>query len=114
MRFARTVVVTNGQYRPLVAEQMAAVSSEVDILREPVRRDPARPSPPRRPRRLIDVRQDIKRNDVPDVIKNRMNGEMSTPPSLGTALRIGRSAGSVMRSRDSPIIAIAWLRVFPC
>ena len=30
--FARTVVVTNGQYRPLVAEQMAAVSSEVDIL----------------------------------------------------------------------------------
>ena len=38
--FARTVVVTNGQYRPLVAEQMAAVTSGVDILLQPVRRDP--------------------------------------------------------------------------
>ena len=30
--FARTVVLTNGQYRHPVAEQMAAVSSEVDII----------------------------------------------------------------------------------
>jgi hypothetical protein len=30
--FARTVVLTNGQYRHPVAEQTAAVSSEVDII----------------------------------------------------------------------------------
>ena len=38
--FARTVVVTSGQFRPLVAEQMTAVCSVVDILLQPVRRDP--------------------------------------------------------------------------
>ena len=37
--FALTVVVTNGQYRFLVVEQLAAIGSEVDILPEPVRRD---------------------------------------------------------------------------
>ena len=37
--FARPVVVTNGQYRFLVAEQLAAIAAEADILLEPVRRD---------------------------------------------------------------------------
>ena len=38
-RFGRPVVVTNGQYRFLVAEQLAAIGAEADTLLEPVRRD---------------------------------------------------------------------------
>jgi mannose-1-phosphate guanylyltransferase / mannose-6-phosphate isomerase len=37
--FARPIVVTNGQYRFLVAEQLAAIGAEADILLEPTRRD---------------------------------------------------------------------------
>lgn len=37
--FARAIVVTNAQYRFLVAEQLAAIGAEADILLEPVRRD---------------------------------------------------------------------------
>ena len=37
--FARPIIVTNGQYRFLVAEQLAAIGAEADILLEPVRRD---------------------------------------------------------------------------
>jgi len=37
--FARPIVVTNTQYRFLVAEQLAAIAIEADILLEPVRRD---------------------------------------------------------------------------
>jgi mannose-1-phosphate guanylyltransferase/mannose-6-phosphate isomerase len=37
--FGRPVIVTNTQYRFLVAEQLAAIGAEADILLEPVRRD---------------------------------------------------------------------------
>ena len=37
--FARPIVVTNGQYRFLVAEQLAAIGAQADILLEPMRRD---------------------------------------------------------------------------
>jgi len=37
--FARPIVVTNGQYRFLVAEQLAAIGVQADVLLEPVRRD---------------------------------------------------------------------------
>jgi mannose-1-phosphate guanylyltransferase / mannose-6-phosphate isomerase len=37
--FARPIVVTNGQYRFLVAQQLAAIGAEADILLEPMRRD---------------------------------------------------------------------------
>ncbi len=37
--FGRPIVVTNSQYRFQVAEQLAAIGSEADILLEPVRRD---------------------------------------------------------------------------
>jgi len=37
--FARPIIVTNTQYRFLVAEQLAAISVEADILLEPARRD---------------------------------------------------------------------------
>jgi mannose-1-phosphate guanylyltransferase / mannose-6-phosphate isomerase len=37
--FGRPIVVTNAQYRFLVAEQLAEIGVEVDILLEPVRRD---------------------------------------------------------------------------
>src|SRR5438477_8413325 len=39
--FARPIVVTNAQYRFLVAEQLAAIGAQADILLEPVRRDSA-------------------------------------------------------------------------
>src|SRR5271170_3287053 len=57
--FGRPVIVTNGQYRFVVAEQLAAIGAEADILLEPVRRDSGlaiaagadgRASPPRRSR----------------------------------------------------------------
>ena len=37
--FARPIVVTNGRYRFLVAEQLAAIGVEADILLKPARRD---------------------------------------------------------------------------
>jgi mannose-1-phosphate guanylyltransferase/mannose-6-phosphate isomerase len=37
--FGRPVIMTNGQYRFLVAEQLAAIGAEADVLLEPVRRD---------------------------------------------------------------------------
>ena len=37
--FGRPVIVTNGQYRFLVAEQLAAIGAEADILLEPARRN---------------------------------------------------------------------------
>ncbi len=37
--FGRPIIVTNGQYRFLVAEQLAAIGAEADILLEPMRRD---------------------------------------------------------------------------
>jgi mannose-1-phosphate guanylyltransferase/mannose-6-phosphate isomerase len=37
--FGRPIVVTNGQYRFIVAEQLAAITVEADILLEPMRRD---------------------------------------------------------------------------
>jgi Nucleotidyl transferase len=37
--FARPIVVTNGQHRFLVAEQLAAIGAEADVLLEPARRD---------------------------------------------------------------------------
>jgi mannose-1-phosphate guanylyltransferase/mannose-6-phosphate isomerase len=38
-RFGRPIVITNGQYRFLVAEQLAAIGVAADILLEPERRD---------------------------------------------------------------------------
>ena len=37
--FGRPIVITNGSYRFLVAEQLAAMGIEADILLEPARRD---------------------------------------------------------------------------
>ena len=37
--FAPPIVITNGQYRFLVAEQLAAIGAEADVLLEPARRD---------------------------------------------------------------------------
>jgi mannose-1-phosphate guanylyltransferase/mannose-6-phosphate isomerase len=37
--FGRPIVVTNNQYRFLVAEQLAAIGVEADIMLEPIRRD---------------------------------------------------------------------------
>lgn len=39
--FARPIIITNSQYRFLVAEQLAEIGKEADILLEPVRRDSA-------------------------------------------------------------------------
>ena len=44
--FARPIVVTNGQYRFLVAEQLAAIGAEADILLERHGAIPGRPLPP--------------------------------------------------------------------
>src|ERR1700733_13409918 len=37
--FGRPIVITSGQYRFLVGEQIAAIGGEADILLEPMRRD---------------------------------------------------------------------------
>jgi mannose-1-phosphate guanylyltransferase / mannose-6-phosphate isomerase len=39
--FARPIIVTNAQYRFMVAEQLAEIGAEADILLEPARRDSA-------------------------------------------------------------------------
>jgi hypothetical protein len=43
--------------------------------------------------------------------KIRITGLISIPPKFGSRLRIGRSAGSVMRYRKSPIVQTTRLRV---
>ena len=40
-QFGRPIVITNGQYRFLVAEQLAEIGAAADILLEPMRRDSA-------------------------------------------------------------------------
>jgi mannose-1-phosphate guanylyltransferase/mannose-6-phosphate isomerase len=40
-QFGRPIIITNGQYRFLVAEQLAEIGVEADILLEPMRRDSA-------------------------------------------------------------------------
>ena len=40
--FGRPIIATNNHYRFLVAEQLAAIGTEADILLEPVRRDSGR------------------------------------------------------------------------
>jgi mannose-1-phosphate guanylyltransferase / mannose-6-phosphate isomerase len=37
--FGRPIIVTNGRYRFLVADQLASIGAEADILLEPIRRD---------------------------------------------------------------------------
>ena len=37
--FGRPIIITNNQYRFLVAEQLAAIGVEADIMLEPIRRD---------------------------------------------------------------------------
>src|ERR1700752_3012743 len=37
--FGRPIIVTNNQYRFLVAEQLADIGVEADIMLEPIRRD---------------------------------------------------------------------------
>ena len=44
--FARPIVVTNGQYQFLVAEQLAAIGAEADILLAPARRNSGPAMPP--------------------------------------------------------------------
>ena len=39
--FGRPIVVTNAEYRFLVAEQLSEIGTEADIILEPVRRDSA-------------------------------------------------------------------------
>ena len=42
--FGRPIVITNAQYRFLAAEQLAAIGIEADIILEPLRAPPLRPS----------------------------------------------------------------------
>ena len=46
------------------------------------------------------------------MISSTMMGEMSMPPRSGRILRTGRSTGSVIRNRKSPIMPTNWLREF--
>ena len=55
-----------GQYRFLVAEQLAAIGSEADILHEPVRRDSGPAIAAWSATAANRRKQDIKRNDVPN------------------------------------------------
>jgi mannose-1-phosphate guanylyltransferase/mannose-6-phosphate isomerase len=81
--FGRPIIVTNGQYRFLVAEQLAAIGAEADILLEPVRRDSG-------PAIVAGATYALRRGDDPAVVALAADHVVTDP---GAFAKICNSAG---------------------
>src|SRR6516165_11494221 len=88
--FGRPVVVTNGQYRFLVAEQLAAIGAEADILLEPVRRDSG-------PAIAAGAVYAGKRTDNPIVVALAADHVISDPASFVKACSLAAGAAGADR-----------------
>jgi mannose-1-phosphate guanylyltransferase/mannose-6-phosphate isomerase len=85
--FARPIVVTNAQYRFLVAEQLAEIDAEADILLEPARRDSG-------PAIAAGAAFAAKRADNPIVLALAADHVISDPAAFVEACRRAAEAAS--------------------
>ena len=109
--FGRPIVVTNGQYRFLVAEQLAAIGAEADILLEPVRRDSG-------PAIVAGAGYALQRGGDPVVVALAADHVVTDPKPSPKSARGGRSGrgGSdrhVRRAADAPATEYGYIRPGP-
>jgi mannose-1-phosphate guanylyltransferase/mannose-6-phosphate isomerase len=83
--FGRPIVVTNGEYRFLVAEQLAAISVQADILLEPVRRDSG-------PAILAGAAYSLRRGGDPVVVALAADHVVSDPGAFAKVCTMAGSA----------------------
>jgi len=83
--FGRPIVVTNGQYRFLVAEQLAAIGAQADILLEPVRRDSG-------PAIVAGATYALRRGDNPTVVALAADHVVSDPGAFGKICNLAGEA----------------------
>jgi mannose-1-phosphate guanylyltransferase/mannose-6-phosphate isomerase len=83
--FGRPIIVTNAQYRFLVAEQLAEIGVEADILLEPVRRDSG-------PAIAAGAAFAAKRDDDPVVVALAADHVISDPAAFAKACRLAADA----------------------
>jgi mannose-1-phosphate guanylyltransferase / mannose-6-phosphate isomerase len=83
--FARPIIVTNAQYRFMVAEQLAEIGAEADILLEPARRDSG-------PAIAAGVAHARKRNDNPIIVALAADHVISDPAAFAKACLAAQAA----------------------
>jgi len=88
--FGRPIVVTNAQYRFLVAEQLAEIGVEADILLEPVRRDSG-------PAIAAGTAFAAKRDDDPVVVALAADHVISDPAAFAEVCRLAADAAGADR-----------------
>jgi mannose-1-phosphate guanylyltransferase/mannose-6-phosphate isomerase len=88
--FARPIIVTNTQYRFLVAEQLAEIGVEADVLLEPVRRDSG-------PAIAAGAAFAAKRDDDPVVVALAADHVISDPAAFAKACRLAADAAGADR-----------------
>jgi mannose-1-phosphate guanylyltransferase/mannose-6-phosphate isomerase len=88
--FGRPIVVTNAQYRFLVAEQLAEIGVEADILLEPVRRDSG-------PAIAAGAAFATKRDDDPVVVALAADHVISDPAAFAKVCRLAADAAGADR-----------------
>src|SRR6202008_3539852 len=85
--FGRPIVITNGQYRFLVAEQLAEIGVEADILLEPMRRDSA-------PAIMAGATFALSRGGDPVIVALAADHVVRDGASFAAACRLAREAAS--------------------
>jgi mannose-1-phosphate guanylyltransferase/mannose-6-phosphate isomerase len=88
--FGRPIIVTNTQYRFLVAEQLAEIGVEADILLEPVRRDSG-------PAIAAGAAFAAKRDDDPIVVALAADHVISDPAAFAKVCRLAADAAGADR-----------------
>ena len=83
--FARPIIVTNAQYRFMVAEQLAEIGAEADILLEPARRDSG-------PAIAAGGAYAIKRDDNPIIVALAADHVISDPAAFAKACLAAQAA----------------------
>jgi mannose-1-phosphate guanylyltransferase/mannose-6-phosphate isomerase len=88
--FGRPIIVTNTQYRFLVAEQLAEIGVEADVLLEPVRRDSG-------PAIAAGAAFATKRDDDPVVVALAADHVISDPTAFAKVCRLAADAAGADR-----------------
>ena len=83
--FGRPIIITNSQYRFLVAEQLADIGMEADILLEPARRDSG-------PAIAAGAAFALSRGGDPVIVALAADHVVAEPASFATACRTARDA----------------------
>jgi mannose-1-phosphate guanylyltransferase/mannose-6-phosphate isomerase len=85
--FGRPIVISNGQYRFLVAEQLAEIGIEADILLEPMRRDSA-------PAIMAGANFALKSGDDPIIVALAADHVVTDDTAFAAACRTAREAAA--------------------